>query len=94
MLPQYSGARLLSFVTQPALKQGHLSCTSWSSPLWEQAATAAGTEAALAPGARTDCKGDDGTSAGALAAAEIKTCTRTQQELWLYFIAQMIDAGA
>lgn len=61
--------------------------TSWCSPFPGRGpATAAGTEA------RTGCKGDDGTSVGML--AEIKTCTRTQQEMELYFIAQMIDSGA
>lgn len=87
--------RLLGFVTQPALKQGHLSAERLGlHPSGRGPATAAGTEAALAPGVRTDCKGDDGTSVGTLAATEIKTCTRTQQETELYFIAQMIDSGA
>ena len=81
--PQCSGTRLLGFVTQPAPKQGHLSAEHLGllHPSGRGPATAAGTEAASAPGVRTDCKDDDGTSvSSALAAAEIKTCTRTQQE--------------
>jgi len=81
---------------QPAPKQGHLSAEHLGllHPSGKGPATAAGTEAAPAPGARTDCKGDDGASVDALAAAEIKTCTRTQRGTQLYFIAQMTDPGA